>query len=163
MLIKIVKINHLDNGYWLVPSIINVFHYKKHKSAFKYGASLEELLKKNDLINKDFAINLNKDEKFFNFNLAQKLKKLNFTLDKKIVEHVAQLKHFDFEILPNIIIRIDKKMLYAIWDGFIPFYHSDYFQKLHAKFVPILQQDKIYLKWRKLTGFNIIKNPLKIS
>lgn len=157
---KIIKINHLNTGFWLVPSFLNMFAAKRSKTAIKVAQTFEDLIMKNDLLNAEAIININGDRNFINFNKAQKIKNIKFELNNQIIKKVEtsekDLKFYDWNIVDNLIIRLDEKALYKIWLGYIPFYSIKWYKDLYKNSAKHSDNEVVYYHWRK-SGFQQFK------
>ncbi|WP_341491726.1 MPN499 family protein [Mesomycoplasma ovipneumoniae] len=125
-----VKVNHLSDGYWLVPSFFKIFSPKLTGYVIKKAKTLEELVNFNDFQKKEIIFNFNGDHNFYNFNILMKLRQIDFRLDIKAVLKKPDDAIFIFFPVQNCKIVLDKQSLKLIYDGIIPFFSKEYYSNL---------------------------------
>lgn len=125
---KKIKINYINNLFWLAPSISSYFRGRSYGYApFK---SLEDLVKAKNLTNENvyFSFNGLLEKNFDFFNSLNRIKKLEFRLNK---ENLYKIEHNQFvddtSISEHLIIRWDQKAVNWVKKGFIPFYSLDWY------------------------------------
>lgn len=125
-----VKINHFSNGYWLVPKFWKIFSPRLTGYVIKNGKTLEEIVKNNDLLKKEIIFSFNGDYNFYNFNIALKLREINFRLDYNAVRKKPNEDFFVFYPVKNCKIVLDKRGIALIYEGIIPFFSKSYYEKM---------------------------------
>ncbi|MDK2819762.1 MAG: hypothetical protein KFW07_02905 [Mycoplasmataceae bacterium] len=139
---KKIKINYIDNKYWLVPSIFTLSRKGWVSIPFR---SLEELILKNNLDFEEAILSFNGDPDFNHFNNLMKIRDINFSLSPRIMKD----KDFIELELKDLIIIFDEKSVIAIRGGNIPYYSSSYLQKLSSKYPDeLLANKKPIFYWR---------------
>lgn len=139
---KKIKINYIDNKYWLVPSIFTLSRKGWVSIPFK---SLEELISKNNLDFEETILSFNGDPHFKHFNKLMKLRNINFNLSPSIMKD----KDFIELELEDLKIIFDTKSVTSIRAGNIPYYSFSYLNKLSLKYQDDLSKnEKPVFYWR---------------
>lgn len=145
-----IKVNHMSDGYWLIPSWNKIFTPKSSKYATKFCKTFEELISYNDFLNKNVVLSLNGDHNFYHFNKVMKM--LNF--DFQILEN--QIKNLDikdvliFKPIENLNIIFDYKAIKLIYSGIIPIFNLNYYEKLYKEYNENNQDKIVNLVFRRL-------------
>ncbi|WP_230861162.1 MPN499 family protein [Mycoplasma sp. 'Moose RK'] len=127
---KKVKINHLSDGYWLVPPFFAFLSPRQTKNVIKKANSLPELVQINNFLEKEIIFSFNGDHHFKNFNLAMKLRKIDFRLDFNSILQKPDNATIEFYPVKDCKIILDKPGLTLIYNGIIPFFSREYYQKM---------------------------------
>ncbi|WP_434337107.1 MPN499 family protein [Mesomycoplasma conjunctivae] len=151
-----IRINHHNNGFWLVPSVRNYFSFRLTAFVIKKTDTLEEMILRNNWISKEVIFNFNGDNNFVKFNLALKLREINFRLDAQQIKKLSDKSTLSFFPIDNCEIILDKKGLQLIYDGIIPFFSKKYYHKLLEQQQRQQKQKNISFLWRSF-GFKEIK------
>ncbi|WP_404913636.1 hypothetical protein NBX26_02495 [Mesomycoplasma hyopneumoniae] len=125
-----VKINHFVDGYWLVPSFWKIFSPRLTGYVIKKEKSLAEIVENNNLLQKEIIFSFNGDHNFYNFNIALKLRGIDFYLDRNALKNKADNEFFVFYPVKECKIVLDKRSLELIYQGIIPFFSKNYYQKM---------------------------------
>lgn len=125
-----VKINHFSDGYWLVPKFWKILSPRLTGYVIKKGKTLEEIVIHNDFLHKEIIFSFNGDHNFYNFNIALKLREIDFRLDPNAVKKKPDDAFFVFFPIENCKIILDKRSLQLIYDGIIPFFSKNYYKKM---------------------------------
>lgn len=154
--VRKIKVNHLGDGYWIMPSTFSIFTPKISKYIVKKTKSLDEIIEYNNLLNKEVIFSFNKDEDFKKFNFLLKKREIDFFLDKKIINNLTKETLIDFEVVPNLKIRLNWKSIKNIYNGTIFFYSKDYFRSLLIKEQTRTKKENIVILWTWL-GFKTVE------
>lgn len=134
MVNKKIKINYINNLFWLAPSISSYFRGRNYGySPFK---TLEDLVKAKDLNNINTFISFNAlgEKNFDFFNMINRIKNLNFRINKEIlykIDHDGYVN--DNSIDENLIVVWNKKSINWIKKGYLPFYNSEWYIETFVK------------------------------
>lgn len=154
---KKIKVNHMNDGYWLVPSIYKIFTPKISTYTTKFCKTFEELVQYNNFLNRNIVLNLNGDKNFYHFNKIMKMLNFNFEILNNKIEKMNVNEILVFQPLENLNIIFDFKAIKLIYSGLIPIFNLDYYQKLYQDYKNKTQQEKIEIVFRRF-DFEIWKN-----
>lgn len=151
---KKIKINYVSNLFWLAPSISSYFRGRNYGYApFK---TLEDLVKAKKLLDENvyFSFNGLQEKNYEFFNSLNRMKKLEFRLNKENIYKIEHNKYADdTSIHERLIVRWDQKSVNWIKKGYIPFYNVDYYIQ---NFIDSNDYEKTtIIKWNKNT-FDVI-------
>ncbi|UWD34338.1 MPN499 family protein [Mesomycoplasma molare] len=149
-----VKVNKTENGYWLVPSITNIFTRKSSNYAIKFSPTLEELITKNNFQYKNIRFSFNGDKNFYIFNKLMKIKGLSINIQESQVKKMSKKDFIDFEVVNNLIIRLNYKSIKNIYFGNIFFVDKEFFRNFYINNKKEENQ-KIIIEWTNF-GFNLL-------
>lgn len=144
-----VKINHHNNGFWVVPSVQNLFFsFKISTMSIKKFNKLTDIVSFLNLQNKEVIFNFNGDKQFKKFNLLTKLRGFDFELNINEIQKLDNGAKILFEPVKNCKIYFDKKGLTLIYKGLIPFFSKKYYQNLLIKALNGDSKEQVYFYWR---------------
>lgn len=115
---KKIKINYVSNLFWLAPSISSYFRGRNYGYApFK---TLEDLVKAKKLLDENvyFSFNGLQEKNYEFFNSLNRMKKLEFRLNKENIYKIEHNKYADdTSIHERLIVRWDQKSVNWIKKG----------------------------------------------
>lgn len=158
--IKKIKINFVNNVFWLAPSFSSYF------KGFRFGyapyRTLEDLVKKNNLLNLDcyFSFNRLGEKNYDFFNSLYRLREFKFRLGKDTVYKINKEGQVDDNSINDfLIIRWDKKTLKFIMNGYIPFYSQNWYIQNYVNGKNLEEENKkIIITWNKKEFQELEKN-----
>lgn len=154
-IIRKIRVNHLLDGYWIMPSMFSILTPRISKYIVKKAKSLDEIIEYNNLEKQEVIFSFNKDTEFKKFNYLLKKREIDFVLDKKIVNNLTKETKFEFEVVPNLTIILNWKSIRSIYNGLIFFFSKEYFLKLLVKEQLRTKKEKISLLWTSI-GFKVV-------
>ncbi|QJB71153.1 MPN499 family protein [Mycoplasma sp. 1654_15] len=154
-IIRKIRVNHLLDGYWIMPSMFSILTPRISKYIVKKAKTLDEIIEYNNLEKQEVIFSFNKDTEFKKFNYLLKKREIDFVLDKKIVNNLTKETKFEFEVVPNLTIILNWKSIKSIYNGLIFFFSKEYFLKLLVKEQLRTKKEKISLLWTSM-GFKVV-------
>ncbi|UUM19545.1 MULTISPECIES: MPN499 family protein [unclassified Mycoplasma] len=151
--VRRVKINNMDNGFWLVPSIQQVFTPKSRNFAIKHAWTLFDLIEKNGFEDEDIIFSFNGDPQFQIFNSLLQYRGYDFELPLNKIKQMNDNQYIDWEVISNLTIRFNFKTIKTIYSGYIFFFRIKHFEYLYTKHKQ--KDDKVVLEWTRF-GFHAI-------
>ncbi|TDV24194.1 hypothetical protein BCF59_0144 [Mycoplasmopsis mustelae] len=151
--VKNVKVNQMDNGFWLVPSFLKIFSPKSRNVALKHSFTLVDLIEKNDLQDLNIIFSFNGDTKFQHFNNLLKYRNYDFQLQLNQLSKLGEHDFFDWEVVENLIIRFNFKTIKTLYSGYTFFFTPKYFEYYYQK--NKRNEEKLIVQWTKF-GLEII-------
>lgn len=144
-----VKVNHHNNGFWVVPTLQNLFFSLKISTiSIKKFDKLIDIVNSLNLQNREVVFNFNGDKQFKKFNLLTKLRGFDFQLNINEVQKLDNSAKILFEPVKNCKIYFDKKGLTLIHKGLIPFFSKNYYQNLLIQALNEDSKQQVCFYWR---------------
>ena len=153
---KKIKVNFINNLFWLAPKISTYFIGRQ----FGYipYKTLKDLIVKNDLLESDFIFSLNGlgEKNYVFFNTLFQLRKFEFRLSKEVIYKIIKYGYVDDNSIHKLlVIRWDSNSLKFIKKGYIPFYSKDWYIKKFIDNKNLEKHEKIIINWNE-KEFNVI-------
>ncbi|MGZ9756663.1 MPN499 family protein [Mycoplasma sp. 4423] len=155
MKVKYIKINHMENGYWVVPPIWKVLTPKSRNFVIKHAKSLEDIIKYNQWENTNIIFSFNSDKDFYLFNKLMRIRGFDFQLHRNKVEKMDEQDYIDYQIIENLIIRFNIKTIKNLYYGRTFFFTKQYFEDFYQKNAKGLKI--LYVQWTRW-GFEVLSN-----
>ncbi|UUD36571.1 hypothetical protein NPA08_01935 [Mycoplasmopsis citelli] len=153
--VRKVRVNNMDNGFWMVPTIYRILTPKSRNYAIKHAWTLIDLIEKNDFQDDNILFSFNGDNKFQLFNLLLKYRGYDFQLSFHKVEQMHESDYIDWEIIPNLLIRFNYKTIKTLYAGYVFFFTKKYFEYLYESNKHHAHEGKVILEWSRF-GFHAI-------
>lgn len=142
-----IKINFVNNLFWLAPSFSSYF--KGRNFGYTPFKTLEDLINKTEIKNSNlyFSFNSLKEINYDFYNKIQKIKDLNFRLNKENLYKIEKNGFIDDDSIDDrIVVRWDLKSLKWIQKGYLPFFEKDY---IIENFKDSNLEKKTFIRWSK--------------
>lgn len=146
-----IKVNYLNNLFWLAPSISTYFRGRQF--GYMPFKTLEDLINKNGLSKFEilFSFNALGDKNFDFFNALNRLRDLKFRIGTSEVYKINKEGFVDDNTIhEHLIVRWDNNSLKSIRKGNIPFYSKEWFiEKFVSNKQDLSEDNKVIIKWYK--------------
>ncbi|WP_033161455.1 MPN499 family protein [[Mycoplasma] collis] len=153
---KIIKINHNNDGFWILPSFLSIFSKSIKASTMQKFHTLDTLIAKTEIYKKEAILSFNGDEDFSKFNKCLKYRKINFTINYNNWVKLDKNAIITFNINENIKVHLDFKGFRLLYQGRIPFYSLEWYKKYYDKNKKFIDKDNILnIKWTYL-GWDLL-------